>query len=186
MTDLVVVDNTISNITVSTPPANQINISQNSSASVVIQQQLTEVIVEESAASSVVVVYSKGEQGIQGIAGEGIGSVTLPTNTIISAHKVVYVDDDGFVKYASADDISVVSKVVGISMQSVTDNSPVVVQTSGEVLDSSWSWQVAPIYLGINGSITQLNNVGDFLLQLGNAVSSSKIIVDIKLPFIRG
>lgn len=144
------------------------------------------VIVTAQPEAEKVLIYG-GPPGPQGPAGPSGGIISLPTNSTISIHKAVVVNNSGFVEYASADNILTAKSVVGITTQSAGAGANVNVQTAGDVEDSTWSWTAGlPIYLGLNGFLTQDQNVGLFQLQVANASSATKIIVGIKMPFIRG
>lgn len=151
---------------------------------VIIETTPVEVQVIETPATSVVEIMG-GAVGPPGHAGGTVES--LPTNSVISTHKAVIIGAGGFVEYASADNISTASSVVGITIQSVNAGWPVNIKTAGDIDDSAWTWTAGlPIYLGLNGALTQDQNVGAVQLQLATAASTTKIIVGIKMPFIRG
>jgi hypothetical protein len=129
-----------------------------------------------------------GPQGIQGPKGDpGTGSTVdmqLPTNSIISGWKVIRADVNGFAEYASSSNISHADTVLGISTHSVTDNSLLNIRCAGYMEDSSWNWNIGKIFLGVNGTIQQSLPSNGFILQLGNAVSPTKININIKTSII--
>ena len=111
--------------------------------------------------------------------------ISLPTNSVISGFKVIRVDSSGFAKYASNDDITHNDKVIGVSTQSITDNTPVLVRTEGFMDDAGWTFTPGdPIYVGLNGSITQTVPSSGFILNLGQALTATRILINIKTSII--
>jgi hypothetical protein len=86
---------------------------------------------------------------------------------------------------ANASNIDHAHKVVGIAITHST-NGYVKVQIGGVLESTSWSLQLGkPIFLSINGLLTQTpNTIGGFSQILGYAISSTKMFIKIHEPIV--
>ncbi len=117
----------------------------------------------------VVLDYEK----FRGICGENIGG-----------NRAIIVTDNKFY-YASQSNLNHVNKVIGITTQSGIINSSIIVQSSGEMIEPSWNWDIdKPVYLGNNGLLTQTIPSTGFLLEMGIPNSNISLIIRIKIPII--
>ena len=142
--------------------------------------------------TSIVSVGTQGPAGAQGPVGpkgdpgSGISvDISLLTNVIISSYKIMTVDNQGFAIYADPSNPDHVSNVLGVSVNSVTDNTYVTIRTSGFMEDPAWSWvPYEPIFLGINGTMTQTPPLTGFLLVVATVISPTKLLINIKEPIV--
>lgn len=124
--------------------------------------------------------------GIPGPAGkDGSGSADQDTaftaGAILSGHKAVFADGS-VVHYASADDLSGAERYVGITIQAADSGAGVIVRRSGVVELEAWSWAPGPVYLGLNGSLTQSPVLPGVLLVVGVALSATELDVRLTSP----
>jgi CheY-specific phosphatase CheX len=104
----------------------------------------------------------------------------------IGGHRVVYLDENGYIKYANNNDLNSVKKIVGITTQASSYLAVQNVQTYGELTDSSFNFNVNyPIYLNGNGLISQTYPSNTCII-LGFVVSLNKIFINIQQPIILG
>lgn len=126
----------------------------------------------------------KGEKGDTGLPGSG-SVVLITTTNPIGGGRVIAINNEVPV-YASNDNISLAKKVIGISENASDSNSELIIKTHGIMTDSSWNWDTSkPLYLGINGLITQTYpDSADYLLVIGEPLSNDTIKVLIETPII--
>ena len=99
----------------------------------------------------------------------------------ISGHKVVRSLFGNKVIHADKNTLSDAVNILGISTNSAIVSDPVSVVTSGKIEEVTWSWIVdSPIYLGNNGTLTQIMPTTGFLLIMGVATSPTSMLVNIK------
>lgn len=104
--------------------------------------------------------------------------------TDIIGHHAVMVGSDGLV-YATNDDVSVISRYIGITTQSAIAGGTVNVTVSGKLAEPSWSWVIGqPIFLGVNGVITQTPPNTGVLWVLAIPVSEASVLFVKREPVI--
>jgi hypothetical protein len=101
----------------------------------------------------------------------------------LSASRLVYVGVDG-VRYASSDDVSKVH-ALGLTRSAVITGQSVFIQTEGDFTDDSWAWIPGPVFLGLNGFLTQTADPSKHLVQIGVAMDATTVVVDIEPPILR-
>lgn len=130
-------------------------------------------------------IVASGPQGPGGPPGQpgpaGGSSVQRLAGETISALRLVYELNDK-VFYLDADDGDHVDLVCGVTLTSATAGQPINVQSSGPMDDSAWSWSPGPVWLGPVGQLTQAPPEAGFLLYVGRAVSSTRLIINIDQP----
>lgn len=125
----------------------------------------------------------KGQVGPQGPS--GYTTLVHPAGVAIGGHRVVYIDSLSQVQYASSDMPSHSRKVVGITTGAGSVATPINIQVNGEIEEMSWNWNInAPIYLGINGALTQVVPETGFILIVAQPITNTKILVSIREPII--
>jgi hypothetical protein len=116
-----------------------------------------------------------------------LGYVPLPADVTrmagetVSALKVVY-ELDGQVFPLSADDAAHIDLLAGITTTSATTSEDVVVQRLGTIDDAGWSWTPGRVWLGLAGVLTQIPPLTGFDVLIGNAVSATRLILNIQDP----
>lgn len=109
---------------------------------------------------------------------------TYTASTAIGGHIVVYQTDSG-IDIASSNSVSHASRVIGVTNSAVEVNSNVPVTLSGELVEPTWAFNSGfPVFLSINGTLTQTPPTVGFILQVGVAISPTKLLISIKLPII--
>lgn len=104
-----------------------------------------------------VTVVTAGQQGPAGPVGEAGDSVIRKAAArTMSGHRAVIFDGAGWADYASATNPRHVGRFAGISLGAALEGDFVYLRAAGEVIESSWSWDVdTPVFLGADGHLTQ-------------------------------
>lgn len=121
-----------------------------------------------------------GPRGNQGIAGT---QFARSTSGPMSALRVVWEDADGLVHTLDKDDGDHVGLIAGLTITATGVAGSVTVQRAGPVDDDAWSWATSgPIWLGDSGMPTQTPPTAGYDVQIGYAVSPTRIYLDIQPP----
>jgi hypothetical protein len=120
-----------------------------------------------------------GPPGPPGPAGGA--SVTKTAAEAVSGHRAVKAVGDQ-VAYASADVAGDAELVLGVTVGAAIAGAPATVQTVGEMVEGSWAWTVGPVFLGLNGLLTQTPPAAAFVRQIGVAVASDRLLIDLRPP----
>jgi hypothetical protein len=104
---------------------------------------------------------------------------------VLNGHRAIVVINN-LAYHADQSNPAHLSLVRGITVQSAIAGDNVIVQIGGPVQEPSWSWTPnLPIFVGINGQLTQTPPTTGWLLEIGVADTTTKIIVEPKIPFVR-
>jgi hypothetical protein len=99
----------------------------------------------------------------------------------ISGHTIVSRSVDTVIPSDPADSTSV-HNIVGITNQASVTGSPIDIVTSGMIHDDSWSLLDGPVFLGVNGILTQSAPTSGYLVVIGYSASSKDIRLNIGQP----
>jgi hypothetical protein len=125
---------------------------------------------------------AQGPPGPPGRDGSAVG-VTAVSSIAISGHRVVLVPATD-VQYASNDDPTHVNKVLGLTNNAAAAGDDIEVVTAGEVIEPSWNWTPGPVYLGLNGLLTQTVPTSGFIKQVGIAMTATRLLVAFWPPIM--
>lgn len=130
-------------------------------------------------------LLSSGQQGPAGPPGpSGEGAIVVIAGENLGGGRIVmHENDEAF--YSSSDVTDDMDKVIGVTIGAVVIGADSNVRSSGELIDSSWSWASGPIYNGLNGIMTQTVPSTGFVLQVATALSPTKILINIKQGIFR-
>lgn len=134
---------------------------------------------------SVVTAALQGPPGPTGPAGSGSSlSITRAAGQDLSGHRAVRVaGEEAF--YASADTQVHAGRVVGITTGAALTGADATIQVGGEMTELSWSWSDGPIFLGLDGQLTQTPPTAGFVQQVATAITSTRILIDVRPPLLR-
>lgn len=110
------------------------------------------------------------------------GGVTETAETLqnVATYKLL-ASINGKVELADKDNPIHAFNIIGMSVSSGSEGSIILVQTGGTILNGNWTWnENMPLWLGNNGDITQTPPETGFLMQIGIALSPSKILLEIQ------
>ncbi|MBE9178586.1 hypothetical protein IQ268_08445 [Oculatella sp. LEGE 06141] len=124
-----------------------------------------------------------------GLPGRGTtNSRALETEPIIaavalSALRMVAIDSNGNLIYADSSNLAQMFSVVGLVRSAVEAGAAVPVLVEGLFSDAAWNWIPGlPIFLGINGTLTQTPPTSGFLLMVGMVISPTQIFIQQQEP----
>lgn len=102
-------------------------------------------------------IPKQGPAGPPGMPGPSGGSAMLFTASgAIGGHRVLALDAANQVIYAGNDIPGTEHKIIGMSLNAAAPGGTINVVRSGEVIEPSWGWNTTlPVYLGVNGLLTQ-------------------------------
>lgn len=127
-----------------------------------------------------------GAAGAQGIPGPAGGSsMEFTATTAIGGHRVLALDAANAVVYAENTAYMHSNKIIGISLNAAAPGGTISAVRAGEVAESSWSWDVTlPVYLGVNGLLTQTPPVypAAFSLIVGFPTAPDRLFVAVREP----
>lgn len=128
----------------------------------------------------------QGPPGPPGAPGQaGVAYVTFNARGAIGGHRAVCAAFSGGARYADSRNVVGAVSVLGISLHAAEDGEDLNVATSGEVIEPSWSWvQDLPIFVGVEGVLTQVPPDTGFQLVVAIATSPTSALLSIKQPII--
>lgn len=123
-------------------------------------------------------ILTVGTQGATGASATAIPLTMEAGETLGSLIAVISINSKVFA--ASNTNNTHSNKVIGIITQAVSINQSVNIQTAGE-LDGFFGLTIGePVYLQYNGTITSTIPAIGFIQQLGIALTSTKILINIQ------
>lgn len=123
-----------------------------------------------------------GRRGVQGEPGpDGGSALQRVAGETISALVAAY-EVDGSVYALDYRDAVHADLLVGITLSAATTGEVVNLQSSGPLDDSSWSWVLGPVWVGIDGRLTQAPPDDGIDLLIGSAVSATRIALNLQRP----
>ena len=134
------------------------------------------------------VIATPGPQGEPGPPGSGTAVnqlvITGIAATALSGHRAVTRRPDGTIEYASADNPAHLNLPIWITTGAAAMGAPVDGVAYGELIEPTWSWTPGPLFLGLNGTITQTVPTAPssvFLARIGSATDPDRMFVDRSL-----
>jgi len=140
----------------------------------VVREVIDTVIVKEVTDTRVLAL---ADQGPPGPPGEN-PSLYIIASTNIGGHRVVKSTLTGCT-YADSAVLSDLGKILGITSSATEQGNLTKIHTSGEIEESTWNFTTGPVYLGSTGVLTQTLPATGFIQQVGVAISSTKIAIQI-------
>lgn len=111
---------------------------------------------------------------------------TLTAGATVSGQRVVSSRADGTVQYASAATLSDATRQLWITLGAASIGDPVQCLAFGYVTEAGWSWTDAPIFLGLNGVLTQTPPAlpgAVFLLQVAAPDGPTALVFYPRTPY---
>jgi hypothetical protein len=112
---------------------------------------------------------------------ESASVITVKAGAVLSALTAVY-ERNGVVLPLDYRDTDNIDYFLGITTKSATTNANIQVQRSDVIEDNFWSFVPGRVYLGVNGTLTQTHPTDGFDLQVGVAVSPTRLVLNIQDP----
>jgi hypothetical protein len=127
------------------------------------------------------------QPGLYALPGEEEMAGTQYTSPIVasanlSALRIITTNSEGQLIYADSQS-SQPSPAIGILLAAVMAGNSIRVLTSGIVSDAAWNWVVnQPLFLGIDGTLTQTPPETGVLLQVATPITPQQINFEIQEP----
>lgn len=106
---------------------------------------------------------------------------SYPTATAardLSAHRVIILTNTG-ADYPAINSLEHGDAILGLTRASAVSGASVAYQFEGKITDPSWNWTVGPLFCGDNGVLTQSVPSGKWLRQMGEAVGTQTIQLNL-------
>lgn len=102
-----------------------------------------------------------------------LASEVLPVNTPL------ILNNSEQLEVAKASNLNHAFRFIGLNLVSTQINAIATVRNYGTVTNNNWSWELnKPIFLGINGDLTQIIDNGiKFLLQIAKPITDKTILI---------
>ncbi|MEO5341106.1 MAG: hypothetical protein H7837_11430 [Magnetococcus sp. MYC-9] len=108
--------------------------------------------------------------------------VVLQAGQALESHRAVLLDSAGCAVYADSRDVSHAGRLLGVTTHAATADGLVTVHVIGEMLESSWSWEITrPVFLGPNGQLTQVPPSTGFMQVIGQPVTAHALFLNPKI-----
>lgn len=101
--------------------------------------------------------------------------------TVLSGHRAVY-SDGVTARYASSSDLSSAERCIGITTQAAAQGALVYVRRAGLLVEPTWSWAAGPVWLALDGALTQTIPTTGVMLQVGMALDPTTLDVRVGTP----
>jgi len=136
--------------------------------------------------TNVIVAGIQGPTGPTGPAGPAGGSAITVTagEDLTQARAVAIQGGEGF--RADSSTLAHAGTVVGIAATFIGSGGSGGIQVSGEFTFVGWSWGDGPIYLGLDGVLTQTAPTTGFLIQMGRPLSPTSMVIEVQQSIILG
>lgn len=130
-----------------------------------------------------IAIAEQGPAGIQGPIGPaGSTELSKVAAQAISGHKVVAVNLNGELVYASNNNLVFVGKILGVTVSAGAAGTSMSVIRFGEISEPGWNWDTnKPVYLGVDGTLTQVSPRDTnalFQLVMGFPISSTTLLIN--------
>jgi hypothetical protein len=136
------------------------------------------ILVQQPPQAAITTAATQGPPGPPGPPGSGgPQTVVLQAAIALGGHRIVCVDSAGQAIYPDRSNPAHADAVVGITTGAASAGADVTVQTTGEMIESSWSWSPGPIWVGDNGLLTQTSPTSGWVQMIAIALSATKIVV---------
>lgn len=102
----------------------------------------------------------------------------------LSGHRVVKARPGGLSNYPDIDAPADAWLIEGVTTGAAAAGDAVSVQAAGELVESTWSWALGPVYCGPSGQLTQTVPHGAWLRQVGTAVAPDTLLINLFPPIL--
>ena len=118
---------------------------------------------------------------VSAAGGANANTVVVESETILSGQRIIANTASGVV-YASRDLLETVQTVLGFTKNAGTVLEVIV---QGVYSDPTMAWDpLLPLWLGINGELTQVKPTAGYLLEVGKVITPTEIVINIQSPII--
>ena len=149
----------------------------------VLEREIHVVIEREEGPVTIITEAGQGPPGPPGMPGPAGGTSHIRNSAAaLSALLVVWEDELGVVRPLDSADEDHIDLLCGLTITGTSSAGPVMVQRTGAVDDTAWSWTPGRVYLGASGALTQTPPDNGFDVLAGVAVSPTRLLLDFQDP----
>lgn len=120
----------------------------------------------------------EGRPGPPGPSADG-ATLTFKVDTPMSGHRCVRMDGD-VLRTVSVDDVTHADTCFALTIGGGAAGTYVEVQSGGVVEEPGWSWRPGPVFVGLDGVLTQTLIRGTFEQRVGTAVGPTRMLLVIE------
>lgn len=130
-------------------------------------------------------VVQGGVQGPPGVPGASNQFEYVVAGQILGGNRAVTVNSVGQLVYPDINSPN--SRVYGVTTHSSAQGELTTVQITGTQTEPSWNWDVTlPVFVGINGTLTQTTPLTGQTLVVGYPNGPTKLFIDRQPPIYMG
>jgi hypothetical protein len=130
-----------------------------------------------------VVLGAGGPMGPPGPSGGAV--IAKIAARALGGHRVVKIGAGGEADYPDNSLHADGELILGVTTGAVSNGAAVTIQAGGELIESSWSWSLGPVFCGAAGVLTQSPpGAAAWLRQIGVATAPDRLLVDLQPTFI--
>ena len=118
--------------------------------------------------------------GPQGPKGDAAVSFIVPAGQMLSGQRAVKVLN-GQAWLCDGSNVSDAGRCVGITTGAAQSGANVIIQTRSVLIDPAFNFNAGPVYVGVNGLLTQALTGLVFLQQVGQAISQTQLDINPQL-----
>lgn len=112
--------------------------------------------------------------------GGASGTMSKIAAEALSGHRAVLLDSNGQAAYPKIANAADGEQIVGVTTGAASLGATASIRTAGEMDESTWAWNRGPVFAGNDGVLTQTPPAGQWLRQIGVAVTATKVIIDLR------
>ena len=142
-------------------------------------------ILDISTDALILEVNHQGPPGAPGLSSADAAILRYIADVDMGGQRIVRTAFAGRVRYASSGVVLDASTVIGLSLNAALAGDLVRVATGGEITEPTWNFvEGLPVFLALDGRITQVPPTTGFSLVIGTATSPTSLVVGIKQSVI--
>ena len=124
-----------------------------------------------------------GPTGPAGPTGQTVETIDRTADVAISGHRAVRGTSPSGADYCSNATASHAPAFLGLTQGAASSGTTVTVQRTGVIVEPSWAWTPwTPVFVGVNGVLTQSSPSSGFSLVVGVALSATSILLRPQPP----
>jgi hypothetical protein len=106
-------------------------------------------------------------------------TLTANASVALSGHRAVKALTDGTLAYVDNATSGDIGLCVGITITAASSGASINYQANGPIIYGGWSWVEGPIFVGLNGQLTQTPPTSGFIQRVATALSATSLILSI-------
>lgn len=102
----------------------------------------------------------------------------------LSGHRCIKSLGDGTVAYVDSATSGDVGLCVGITTAAALSGDDITYQANGTITFGGWAWSAGPVFIALNGQLSQTAPTSGFAQRVALALSATQILMDIGEPIV--